>query len=387
MSALDILVRATTEHRLEDRSPEQPVASARARAPVFVVGSPRSGTTLLYDTLLSAGGFALYLGESNVFNLLAPRFGDLRSRNHRDRMLQVWLGSRLFRVSGLERRQIEEGVHECENAGDSLRFVMDEIARRQNAWRWAANTPEEILYLDHIKRTIPEALIIHVIRDGRDVCLSLSQKRYIRPFPWKDRETPEGAALYWEWIVQKGRAAGARLGNDYTEVRFEELVRAPRAVLRHLSAFLGQDLRREHIEQTAIGTVSRPNTSFGAQSPRGLNPVGRWKKHLTPPQLTRIEGLVGKTLTKLDYELATPAAAACNALELAWSRLLYRRFFELKFQWKTNRWLQAIRPSLTSAEVDRIVVVDDDVASGVRTVPQQSELASQRHNRVSPAMA
>jgi hypothetical protein len=41
--------------------------------------------------LLSAGGFALYLGESNIFNLLAPRFGDLAIRKNRERMWQVWV--------------------------------------------------------------------------------------------------------------------------------------------------------------------------------------------------------------------------------------------------------------------------------------------------------
>jgi len=327
---------------------------------VFVVGSARSGTTLLYDMLLSAGGFALYLGESNIFNLFAPRFGDLSIRKNRERMLEVWLGSRLFRVSGLERQQIEEKVHtNCKNAGDFLRIVMDEIARQHNAWRWAGNAPEEILHLRIIKEFIPEALIIHVIRDGRDVCLSLSQKRYLRPFPWKDRETPEGAALYWEWIVRKGRAAGATLGNNYTEVRFEELVGDPHSVLRRLSSFLAHDLDYDRIQKTAIGSVARPNTSFRAQGPGEFNPVARWKRQLSPAQLTKIEGLVGRTLTDLGYELATRGEAACNKLELAWTRMVYRLFFELKLQLKKNRFLLALRPKLTSQEVDRIVVVDD----------------------------
>jgi hypothetical protein len=337
--------------------------SQRFRAPVFVVGCARSGTTLLYDTLLSAGGFAIYLGESNIFNLLAPRFGDLRVRKNREKMLNVWLGSRLFRVSGLERWQIEERADRCRNAGDFLRLVMDELARQQNARRWAGNAPEEILHLQQIKETIPEALIIHVIRDGRDVSLSLSEKRYIRPFPWKDRETPEGAALYWEWIVQKGRAAGALLGNDYTEVRFEELVRDPRAVLGRLSGFLDHDLDYDRIRRTALGTVARPNTSFSAQS-RNFNPVARWKQQLAPQQLIRIEGLVGGTLSQLGYELATPGREVCNKMHLGWDRLVYRRFFELKLKSKKNRVVRALRPALTSEKVDQIVVVDDAASGG-----------------------
>ena len=55
---------------------DRAVLTVRSRAPVFVVGSPRSGTTLLYHMLLSAGRFAIYRAETHVFNVLVPRFGD-----------------------------------------------------------------------------------------------------------------------------------------------------------------------------------------------------------------------------------------------------------------------------------------------------------------------
>jgi hypothetical protein len=77
---------------------------------VFVLRSPGSSTTLLYDMLLSAGGFAVYLTESNVFNLLAPRLGDLSSRANRERLLEAWLGSRLFRPSRLEAEQVRQRI-------------------------------------------------------------------------------------------------------------------------------------------------------------------------------------------------------------------------------------------------------------------------------------
>ena len=51
---------------------------------------------MLYHTLLSAGGFAVYHAESNAFNLLGLRFGDLRFRKNRQKMLQVWFTSKLF---------------------------------------------------------------------------------------------------------------------------------------------------------------------------------------------------------------------------------------------------------------------------------------------------
>jgi len=355
-------------------------SSPRGAAPVFVVGSARSGTTLMYDTLLSAGGFALYLGESNVFNLLAPRFGDLSISKNRDSMMEVWLASRLGRASGLKRQQIEEKISaSCRNAGDFLRIIMEEIARQSQASRWAGNAPEEILHLPLIKKLIPDALIVHMIRDGRDVALSLSQKRYIRPFPWKDRETPEGAALYWEWIVRKGRELRSAFGNDYIEVRFEDLVGNPRSVLPRLSTFLAHDLDYERIKKTAIGSVGKPNSSFAAEPQAEFNPVGRWRNQLSVSQLTRIEGLVGRTLTELGYGQATAGEKACNKMELAYTRAAYRQFFELKLHFKTNRFLHSLRPKLTSQEVDRIVIVDDSAPSRIWGIPPaESAMVSQR---------
>src|SRR5438093_3467504 len=81
--------------------------------------------------------------------------------------------------------------------------------------------PEHLLYLPRIKETIPEALIIHIIRDGRDVALSTDKLGYIKRAPWDRKPTVMAAGLYWEWIVNRGRADGRKLGGDYTEVRVE----------------------------------------------------------------------------------------------------------------------------------------------------------------------
>src|ERR1700731_4438732 len=98
---------------------------SRKRAPVFVLGAPRSGTTLLYHMLLSAGGFAVYRSESDVFNLLEPKFGDLSLLRNKQKLLSVWLESKLFWRTGLDREQISRKIlAECHNGGDFLRIVM-----------------------------------------------------------------------------------------------------------------------------------------------------------------------------------------------------------------------------------------------------------------------
>src|SRR3954447_23997117 len=85
-------------------------AEVRFKRPVFVLGCGRSGTKLLYHTLLSAGGFANYHAESNAFNLIGLRFGSLAKRENRRDMLDHWLRSKLFERSGLTREEIEPQI-------------------------------------------------------------------------------------------------------------------------------------------------------------------------------------------------------------------------------------------------------------------------------------
>ncbi len=200
-------------------------ATARCKAPVFVLGCGRSGTTLLYHMLLSAGGFAIYRAESNAINLLEPRFGNLSSRRNKERLMDAWLASKLFDRSGLDAGMIKARMMaECRNGGDFLRILMGEIARSQHVERWAECTPEHLLHLPRIKETIPEALIIHIIRDGRDVALSNAKLGYVRRAWWDRSPNVLACGLYWEWIVRKGRVDGSKLGADYTEVRVEDFI-------------------------------------------------------------------------------------------------------------------------------------------------------------------
>ena len=307
----------------------------RSKAPVFVLGCGRSGTTLLYHMLLSSGNFAVYRTESNVINLLEPRFGDLSVSRNRQRLMTAWYESRLYKLSELQKEPLEAKVNaECRNGGDFLRIIMEEMARQQGVERWAECTPEHLLYLDRIKQTIPNALIIHIIRDSRDVALSMDKGDWIRPFPWQKDKRLQVIGLYWEWIVQKGREYGRKIPADYTEVHFEDLVKHPHETLARLGQFIEHDLDYERIQKVGIGSVSEPNTSF--QSDGTFNPVGRWKEKFPAEELKKFEGLIGPTLEELGYELATKDYGLADRASLKRMRSVYRNYFDSKLWLKSN---------------------------------------------------
>jgi hypothetical protein len=334
---------------------------ARSKAPVFVLGCGRSGTKLLYHTLLSAGGFALYHAESNAFNLIGLRFGDLAELENRRTLLDHWLKSKLFYRTGLTREEIEPKIlQDCHNAGDFLRILMETIAHKQGVERWAESTPLHLLYLPLIKRLFPDALIIHIIRDGRDVTVSLNRIGWIKPLPWDKSRRLLAPAIFWRWIVAKGRKYGSAMPGDYMEVHFEDVVQKPRETLERLGAFIDHDLNYDRIQQNALETLRNPNSSFrGDGQEKESNPIERWKVLLSAAEVGQVESLIGNLLCETGYQLASAENQRRRTLAINLMSFLYPIYFDVKL------WLKTYTPLARMGEIQRMGISDppSDTAS------------------------
>jgi hypothetical protein len=328
------------------------------KPPVFIVGCPRSGTSYLYHLLLSAGGFAEFRTQMNVFDVLAPIYGDLGVLKNKAKMMDEWLQSKAFDVSGLQAEEIKAKVlSECRSASDFLRIVMEEVARERGVDRWIDSTPTNIVHLLRIKKDFPDARIIHIIRDGRDVALSLDKRGWSRPLPWDRDKGLLAAGLYWEWIVRKGRKLGSILQPDYLEVRYEDLVHEPAETLQRLAVFLHHDLDYARIRQASIGSVKTPLTSFKEDLEQGqFTPVGRWKNSDKFPsdQLVLFESLVGDYLQQLGYALSGNSSAQVkHSLAAKRMRSVYRVYYEFK-QWaKINTPLSRLIVDYSAILIDK----------------------------------
>jgi len=299
------------------------------------VGCHRSGTNLIYNNLLSAGGFAVYRGYLPIYKMLIPRFGTAEKAENRRKIMETWLRSKGFRRSDLDPNQLMElAVNTCHTGGDFIRLVMGAIARNQGVDRWAVYDPDNVLYIPKIKADIPEALFIHIIRDGRDIALSLKKMGGFRPLPW-DRGSGGllATALYWEWTVHKGRQYGAQIPGDYIEVHYEELVCSPASTFATLGAFLQHDLDYVRI-QSAVKRL-KSNSSFVEEEKQSLaNPVQRWKEKLSNRDIAAIEALVGPCLEEFGYPLTTPQRERKPGLRETWMRAVYPFFLDAKLALK-----------------------------------------------------
>jgi hypothetical protein len=304
------------------------------------MGCHRSGTNLLYDMLLSSGGFAVYRGYLPIYKTLVPRFGSMENAEHRKQILETWLRSKGFRRTGLDVEPLSARIlNDCRSAGDFIRTVMDAIAQNQNVPRWAVYDPDNVLHMERVKRDIPNAIFIHIIRDGRDIALSLKKMGGFSPMPWDRATTPSlvATALYWEWMVRKGREHGAKFPSDYIEIHYEDLITKPQEALTKLGGFIDHNLDYDRIQNAGLGRLSETNSSFKEEGKKEeLNPLGRWKERLSPQDVSAIEAAVGECLEETGYALSLPATERSRGIRGAWMQAVYPNFLSAKLWLKLN---------------------------------------------------
>ena len=281
---------------------------------VFVVGSSRSGTTLVYSILQASSLYARYPAETKLLNACRAKYGDLGNRRSRNRFLEDWLSSVQFKRSGLTK---EKFLSAFKDYGASsypaiLGLFMNLLAAEQQRERWVDDTPDNVFSLSEISDHFPNARVIHVIRDGRAVALSLAK------LGWSGIRTDNFnkslcySALKWQQSVVAGRKAEVFLRDRYFELSYERLVQNYEGVIKELCRFLeiptitNEVLDGDHANniRNPESSLDSPNTPFDDLS-TGISDKAafRWKTVLTPEQISMIEGYIGALLTDLGYQL------------------------------------------------------------------------------------
>jgi hypothetical protein len=168
-------------------------------------------------------------------------------------------------------------------------------------------TPGYVRRMKTLHALWPQARFIHLIRDGRDVCLSMSSRPLDQLKPgvfdsWSEHPVPT-AALWWELNVRAGREAGKALGPElYYEIRYESLVAEPREECARLCSFLGvphdDSMLRFH-----EGVGNKLGKSAWGPITSGLRD---WKLQMPAADLEQFEAAAGELLEELGYALVAP---------------------------------------------------------------------------------
>jgi hypothetical protein len=241
---------------------------------VFVVGSPRSGTTFLGRSIGSVPGF-VDLGEVAALKASVPELAALSPSEAAPRIRRILSVTRRLGLVG------------------SVRAV--------------EQTPEVAFVVEAILAAFPAAHVLHIVRDGRDVVCSLLERGWLsaerrgaddaglaygaRPRFWVEPERraefaavsdARRAAWAWRRYVSAARAA---TGPRVHELRYERLTAHPEPVAAELAPLL----------ETGVEPLARALAGAHSES------IGRHERELTEDQLRDVEEECGELLRELGY--------------------------------------------------------------------------------------
>jgi len=293
-------------------------------SPIFIVGAPRSGTTLFQYMLRSHPNISLPTGESHFFIPLlrnADSFGNLDEVKNIKKVLQAmytqsadFLDTDIHGINFDIDRLSNEFKQEGRNSIASIiSGLFEKNAQGEGKQRWGDKTPYYVLHMKTILTMFPNAQFIHLIRDGRDCALSMF-----------DREHDFGvyntffAAKYWEIYIELGRQMGRELGNEtYHEIRYEDLIDDPKKIMQDICVFLNEPYSDDLVNFKKSGEAGKTPL---LQKPIQNTNKEKWRSKMSAKQIALFEGAVGKTLKKCGYPLTTTAKSIPLPVK-AWWRL------------------------------------------------------------------
>jgi hypothetical protein len=272
-----------------------------AERPFFIVGNPRSGTTLL-KFILGIHPRLYIPGETGFVPFLLRDFSAELSLDDLRNLLEL-IGRLNGAWSGLvsDIPALYAALPE-----PRLAYVLDALYRRKaaedGAVRWGDKTPSYVLHISALDEIFPAAQFVHLIRDGRDATLS-AEKKWGRRHWYMDNYY-----LLKNWVrcVERGQATGRGLGpTRYLEVRYENLVRDPESEIRRICEFLGEDLHADMLDHSRVAQRQiRSGGHMEVREPISTASVRRWEVQMSPFDKKVADRVAGRTLSSLGYQLA-----------------------------------------------------------------------------------
>jgi Sulfotransferase family len=275
--------------------------------PFFIVGCPRSGTTLLRWMLEEHPRLAIPPESHWVVDLVswdapwtpARQEGALREILSHRKYRHWWLTDERVKCTVARRRP--------SSYAELVTSIYTAFAEREGKLRWGDKTPENVRQMDLLAGLFPDATFIHIIRDGREVAASLAEQAW-------SRGGVVNGARWWCECVSAGRAAGARLDPErYFELRLENLAHEPEENLRQVCSVLGETYDAKLLQYPRRIFETEPWRTEDRRSHRHLDKpptpgLRDWTTDLSRRQQNTVQKICAPLLEELGYSTDRSAA-------------------------------------------------------------------------------
>jgi len=274
--------------------------------PFFILGSQRSGTTLLRLMLNAHSKIAI--PEEGGFWM--PLLKDYREGSTKIikkakllRYIDYIKNNPQFSLWNFEVNSLFETLQTKEELAlkELMLLTYEAFSKTHGKQCWGDKTPSFFRMVPVLKKIFPNAKFIHLIRDGRDIYLSLKRID-------KSKRNISVQALEWVYKIKKARKDLSILKpSQVLELRYEDLVTSPTQILKKTCDFLQVRYEKEMLEywKSSDKYIGIHHSELIFQ-PVSSKSVSKWKLKMTRNQLNRFELIAGQLLMSYRYELSNP---------------------------------------------------------------------------------
>jgi hypothetical protein len=285
---------------------------------LFIVGCARSGTTLVHRIVDAHPEIAITPEMHWITRQFKSRNGLVASE-----LVSELSGHKRFAQFEIPREEFEGllGSGEALPYPTFLRRVFGLYGKINNKPLVGNKTPAYVRSIPTFHALWPEAKFVHIIRDGRDVFMSIlnwkKAERIVGRYASWEEDPVSTTALWWERKVRKGREDGAALGPGlYHETLYEDLVEDPERECKRLCEFLGVPYDDAMIRFHEGRERVKPGRSAKSAWLRVTSGLRDWRTQMCTGDVERFEAAAGDLLKELGYERAVPNPSS-EALEQA----------------------------------------------------------------------
>lgn len=276
---------------------------------IFLVGSPRSGTTML-QSLLAAHPEVISFPESKFFHyLLYKKFaGKLPGRME------------AFFKDEINRPELLQGFDDSQTVATKVSWfvgVLDGLAAEQNKSIWLEKTPEHIYFIEDIQRFLPDAKFIHILRNSMDTIASLHEATRNSHDLWGPGWDLNHCIHRWKEAMLISHKYAKN--SNHILVKYEEILDNKVKKLEELSQFMEieyDDKMLEFYQEKAAHLSLNLPWHQGIDREVKSNKVHKYHKIFNDQEiryiLDKIKRVKGEIAWKLTVEVSEPISDICD---------------------------------------------------------------------------
>lgn len=285
------------------------MSSVNKLQPFFIVGSDRSGTTM-FQIMLNAHS-KLYLPKESWFmsDLLdSYPVDEVLNEQSVTEVIDLVTSHWRWKEWNLDSDELSQLIEKLSDPklSDLIQTIFNQSLSQSGKVRWGDKTPGYVTEIDRIHKLFPNAKFVHLIRDGRDVNISLKRTRWRGDATWD-------IAKYWADSVEQGCSQGRQLPSElYMELSYETLVVDTENSLRKVCDFLNEDFELPMLDFYKVADKYLPknrDTTHLAKTkrPPSKSDIQRWKNEMSSLQIFIFECIAGKVMKEVGQQTYFPS--------------------------------------------------------------------------------